>query len=293
MILKSSILSLIITLFLCQPAYSQNSHNRTEHVYGNDTVISDEPLPDKVYQAHKNNLMIVINFYAQEENKKEKIGLFASLGNGSFVKPGIIITARHILTEALKQFELTKSEHSKSGIIASYSYEIFGVIISEDPQVVTLPLNLRAYENTGSERDLMALEVPPEIMRKAFEISVINPNDPSRILLATAKFADAKLANLKSNTNDVYIVGTIYSDYDMLHYIFQAQVGAVLENMAANRRGLKKHYRLIGHAEPGYSGGPVLNKDGELIGITILSTDGRNFIYAVSSKDVKDFLKDN
>lgn len=284
---RGLILSLIMTLFLCGSVHSQDLHNRTERVYGNDTIIADEPLPDRVYRNHDNDIMVIVNFYMQEKGKK-KIGLFHSMGNGSVVIPGIIISARHVLTMALEELETMKNQHREAGIVANYSYEIMGIIISEDPELFTFPLNLRAYEDTGSERDLMALEVPPEIMKRAFETSFVDQNHPTKILLTTVKFANAKRGD------KVYIVGTIYNDFDILHYVFKAEVGAVLENMPANRRGLKRHYRLRGHAEPGFSGGPVLNEDGELTGVTIISTNGMNFIYEVSSsEDVKDFLKDN
>ncbi len=288
---RGLILSLLICLFFSGIAYSQNPRNKIERVYGNDTIISDEPLPDKVYQAHKNNILIIISFYQQEKGK-EIVNLFNGSGNGSVIKPGIIITARHIFTEGLSQLELVKKENEKANIVANYSYNILGLIITEEESVLNFPLRLRAYENLRSERDLMALEVPGEIMKNVLEANIVSLDSPSNILLTNAKLADAKLEDPKSKDNDVYIVGTINNEFDLLHYVFQAKVVAILENMPANKRGLKRLYRLRGHGEPGYSGGPVLNKDGDLIGITVMSTLGYNFIYAISSKDIKDFLKD-
>mgnify|MGYP001610987809 CR=1 FL=1 len=50
-------------------------------------------------------------------------------------------------------------------------------------------------------------------------------------------------------------------------------------------------YELRDSAEPGFSGGKVINNQGQTVGMTIAMT--KNFVYAISSKDIKQFLKDN
>jgi len=52
-------------------------------------------------------------------------------------------------------------------------------------------------------------------------------------------------------------------------------------------------YRLRDSAEPGFSGGKVMNDQGQVIGMTIAVSISKNFVFVISSKDIKEFLKDN
>lgn len=148
---------------------------------------------------------------------------------------------------------------------------------------------------------MMALRVDPQTMEKARTIGdAFNPN-PYSMLMRTSKFANADLGE------KVYISGfapttaeyldknnkSVHVYMDLINHTFVAEVEVPLPEMPGQKTEVKTIYRLRNHAESGFSGGKVMNKDGEVIGMTIALSHEKNFIYVISSKDLKDFLKDN
>ena len=80
---------------------------------------------------------------------------------------------------------------------------------------------------------------------------------------------------------------------DLINFTFPAEVTASITNMPVNKTGTKKIFRLLDSAEPGFSGGKVMNEDGKVIGMTVAATTANNFIYVFSSQDIKQFFKNN
>ncbi len=278
---------LIIFLLTYRPVYGQpNSHNRTERLNGKDVIIADEPLPDAVYQAHFNNIVILINFYEKEKDK-DRVALFTAMGNGSFIKPGVVISARHVLSEPFKKIQEQTKKDKEAGITATYSYEIFGIVFPERSEIFRIPLNLRVYSADQADPDIMVLQVPPGTMKDAIE-SNVQGDFTFKILTLSQKLTDK--SDLGTET---YTTGTLLSQDGVFRYVFKSEIVSINDIHESVGRGMNKRYTLRGHAEPGYSGGPVFNRNGELIGITVMSSDGYNFTIALSAKDVKDFLDRN
>lgn len=291
------LLLFVILQLISTPLFAQDK-NRTEEMYHfGKVIISNLSLPDEVYDAQKHKVIVSVVFF----EKGTLNTIVSSLGTGYVSETsGIIVTARHVLNETLVEAEKIKTERIKSNSRFDYEYVFMGTIIT-DRAWIDFPLSLVAVGDLGTFKDIMVLRTDiATIQRAQIAGDVLNPN-PYNILMKTSKFADADVGE------KVYISGfaPIVVEYpdknnrlvptyaDMLNYTFPAEVTAKIENMPINKAGVKLLYRLRDSAEPGFSGGKVMNSDGEVVGMTIAMTISKNFVYVISSKDIKQFLKDN
>ncbi|GEM_PF-6906002 len=288
----------VISQLILPSIYAQALKNRTEdmHHFGK-IIIASQALPDKVYEAQKNKVLVSVLFL----EKGTSSVITTSLGTGYVSEtPGVIITARHVLTEARVEAEKVKAEKVKSNSKFDYEYTFMGTIIT-DTAWINFPLSLVAIGETGTFKDIMALRTDIVTIQKAqMSGDVINPN-PYSILMRTSKFADANIGDKVYISGFAPVVGE-YADknnqpafvyVDMINYTFLAEVTAKIEDMSVNKTGIKLLYRLHDSVEPGFSGGKVMNDNGQVIGMTISMTKSQNFIYLISSKDIEQFLKDN
>jgi len=277
------------------PTFAQDLHNRSEDMFHlGRVIIAKEPLPDRVFQAQKNKILVSVVFVEKGTDKVVN----NSLGTGFLSEiSGVIVTARHLLDMALVDMERMKNNIIKSNPKFDYDYVFMGTIITRS-EWINFPLSLVAIGEKGTFEDIMALRIDAQTMQRAGEISVLNSY---RILTKTLKFAESNVGEV------VYISGfaPVVSEYldksgvktsvfvDLINHTFPAEVEAVISDMPVNRVGIEKIYRLRDSAEPGFSGGMVLNDKGEVIGMTIAVSISKNFVYAISSKDIEQFLKDN
>jgi len=292
----------VLSQLIATPLYAQDLKNRTEEMYPFGTVIiSAESLPNKVYESQKDKILIEVIFV-----EKGTTNVFInSVGTGYVTEtPGVVITVRHLLDRSLIDAENIKNNKIKSNPNFDYAYVFRGTIITNTAWI-RFPLFLTAIGEKGTLKDIMALKADPRIMENARAVGdIFNPN-PYSILMRTSKFADAKIGE------KVYISGFApgTAEYlnendepipvylDLINYTFPAEVTALLPEMPGNKTGVKTIYRLAYRlndgAEPGFSGGKVINKEGEIIGMTMAVSHEKTFIYILSSKDTKDFLKNN
>lgn len=286
---------LVLSQIITSPLFAQDLHNRTEDMFHlGRVIITKEPLSDKVFQAQKSKVLISVIFVEKGTEKT----INNSLGTGFLSKiPGVIITARHLLDTALVDMERMKNNIIKSNPKFDYDYVLMGTIITSS-EWINFPLSLIAIGERSTFKDIMVLKIDTQTMQKAGEISILNPY---KILTKTLKFANANIGD------EVYISGfaPVVSEYldknggkipvyvDLINHTFPAEVEVPIFDMPVNRAGIEKIYRLRDGAEPGFSGGMVLNNNGEVIGMTIATSISKNFVYAISSKDIEQFLKDH
>lgn len=288
----------VLSQFVSTPLFAQDLRNRTADIFHmGRVIISSESLPDPVYESQKNKILISVLFI----EKGHDTSFITSVGTGFVTEnPGTIITARHLLDLSIVDAEKIKSEKIKSNPKFDYGYMFMGTIIT-DKEWLNFPLTLVAVGGKGTLKDVMALKVDSKTMEKAQMVGDTFYQNPLRLLMKTTKFADADIGE------KVYISGfapsvaqyvdknnqlvPVYADF--IDHTFPAEVEAVITDMPGNKTGVKVLYRLRDHAEPGFSGGKVLNSQGQVIGMTVAASVSRNFIYALSSKDIRDFLKEN
>ncbi|MDO8731674.1 MAG: S1C family serine protease [Actinomycetota bacterium] len=288
----------VLSQIITAPLFAQDLKNRTEEMYPFGTVIiSSESLPDKVYKSQKNKILVSVLFL----EKGTRNVLVNSVGSGFVTETlGIIITTRHLFDGPLVDMEKMKNEKIKFNPKFDFEYMFIGTIIT-DIEWIRFPLSLAAIGEKGTFKDMMALRADSQTMERARVAGDAFSPNPYSLLMKTSKFADADIGE------KVYISGFApgtgeYFDknnksipfyVDLINHTFPAEVEVSLPEMPGNKTGVKIIYRLRNGGEPGFSGGKVINSQGEVIGMTIASSASRNFIYAISAKDIKDFLKDN
>ena len=282
---------------IATPLFAQDKNRVEEMFHLGKIIISSEPLPDKVYDAQKNKFLVNILFLEKGTTKV----ITSGLGTGFIAdKPGVILTARHLLVDNMREMDKIKAEMIKTNPRFDYDYVFRGTIITPTAWV-NFPLSMVAVGENGTMKDIMVLKTDVQTIQQAQEIgNIINPN-PFHLLLHTFEFADANVGERVYITGFAPVVAefpdknkSIMNAYlDMINFTFSAEVLAKIEDMPINRAGIKLMYRLKDSAEPGFSGGLTLNARGQVIGITVAVTTSKNFVYAISSKDIKDFLKDN
>ncbi len=288
----------VLSQLITTPLFAQDLRNRTADIFHmGRVIISSESLPDPVYEAQKNKILISVLFIA----KGSDTSFITSVGTGFVTEsPGTIVTARHLLDMSILDAEKYKADKLKSDPKFDYGYVFMGTIIT-DKEWLNFPLSLVAVGEKGTLRDIMALRVDTKTMENAQMIGDSFFQNPLRLLMKTSKFADADIGE------KVYISGyspsvseyldknnklvPVYADF--IDHTFIAETEAIITDMPINKTGIKVMYRLRDHAEPGFSGGKVLNAQGHVIGMTIASSISKNFIYVLSSKDIRDFLKEN
>jgi len=260
-------------------------------------VISSENLPEEVYRTQKNKVVVTIVF--TEKGTQNEI--VTSMGSG-FVGPkaGLIFTARHLLTQGLTEAEEIKSKKIKNNPNFDYEYDFMGTMITEETWT-NFPLFIVATGKIDTYQDIILLRTDSETIQKARDIKNFSITNPHRILLNISRFADAKLGEKVYVSGFSPLVGEYldrtnkltYIFMDLINYTFSAEITAQISDMSVNRKGVKMLYRLNNSAEPGFSGGMVLNTGGEVIGMSIAMSQSKNFVYAISSKDLREFLKTN
>ena len=265
---------------------SRQSQGSDQSVFASppaNSLISDDPLPEKVFEAQKKKIRIIGQFYinGHQNNNPEII-----VGSGfavNYKSKTIILSARHILVEPI--FDSRKGLFSFNinsyGIPEglNYSYKYFGIVNTENSQNI-FPIVPLAMGELGQHQDYVAFKADQ-----------------------TVKLSPLTL-NKDANVNeDAYVSGfgpmltgfpNRFGGYetdvsDVIDYTFKGKIAAKIQNLPINQHGVKKLYRIRVSIEQGFSGGPVFNNEGEVIGMIIEGI--RNFHSAVSSEDLLDFLE--
>jgi len=290
--------ALLLLFVLLHPSdiLAQDMRNRTEEMYRfGRVIIATEPLPDKVYEAQKRKFVISVIFSEKGTNNE----IISGIGTGFTTdQPGVIITARHLLSETIRDMDVLKAERIKTNPGFDYTYTFKGTIITRDSWI-DFPLTLAAAGEAGTLKDMMALKVGIRTIEQALISGDIKSPNPLGILMRTFEFADASLGekvfisgyapiltqlpDKNNNITSIYV--------DLINFTSPAEITAKIEGMPVNKNGISLMYRMRDGAEPGYSGGLVMNAKGQVVGI--ISAMSKNFVYAISSKDIKNFLKDN
>lgn len=265
--------------------YAGSGFGPPDYVFPGNALESDAPLPTKVEYAIKNTLAIRARFILNKPNMFFTSELLDASGTGFMVEPGIFISARHI-------FFITILELNERGSV--YSLDQYNLPYSRD-----YTYNFYGTANAGGR--------PAN-----FKMELLGMGDPHKFLDMSVFKADNFPGTVKSLEFEekAELGETVYSRgmvpliiplnelgtggktlMDFINYTFAGRISAILTDMTINKdTGLKKIYRIETTLEQGFSGGPVLNKDGKVIGMTISTT--RNFVYAISAEDLKLFLWD-
>ncbi len=267
-----------------------------------EAVISDNPLPPKVYEAQKNKISIELRLYLRGYFKELPIIV---RGTGYVYAPGHVSTARHILMETiLKGAQAGYLYHmGASGLpeAIDYTYQFLGGIANEKEEI-KFPLSLEVMGELDTFKDIMVLRVDDATMAMArnFKPKNLKDENPYAALLNTATFNTDAHLNEEIFMSGMHDIESLYirkgGTKDAVlstkrNYTFEGRIVQKIEHLPINKLGIKRFYDVKGDVEPGFSGGPAFNVDGEVIGMIIEKSE--KFPYLISSLDILDFLREH
>ena len=274
-----STLSLSFLLIFASSIFAQ----QYETIYPNGlTLIARKPLPQKVYLAQQNIVEIEGRFFTNEKPHREITG-----GQGSgFIekKSGYVISARHNIIEAMVEIW---SEHDlpyyidEKGIPVSkkYHYKFYAIVYTATSKV-EYPLEVVGIGPLGTHADVMAFRPLKQIPVNGLEL-FDNPRVGDEVY--ASGFTGYTTHYHQENGWKVVV------NAGSTKFNFENIVAAVLEDKKITSFGVKRIYKLFGGIEFGFSGGPVLDRHGQVIAVTI--EESKNFLYAISSQDVRALIK--
>jgi hypothetical protein len=189
----------------------------------------------------------------------------------------------HILGEdELRASKLSFTELKEKLGSLNCEYTVFVRVFGRNSGT-QVPVTVAAITNPESEKDIMALRVnnyADLIQQAQLPVETFEAINPAAVLMKPAVTAEAELGET------VYPTG--FGGFQP--FVEECYVSARPKNTNNYPyAGLKEPYTLRCSPDYGFSGGPVLNAKGQVIGISKSKTD--NFLLVVSQKDIEDVLK--
>lgn len=258
-----------------------------------EALESDTPLPKKVKDSFASVVSITSQMKFNSQFTPSSPGKPSSSGGTAFLATnGYFISARHVFFSSIANlrnvgfpFTIDKQGLPLPGTYKDgtpfYSYAFYGTANSNGASL-NFPLELVSMGKLDNFQDFAAFKSnnpPPEIKPLEFEENVT---------------LGETLYNAGQVPLTIEVEGTDPNPkketlFDTLRYSFSGPVVGIITDMPINDLGIKKMYRLRINCEYGFSGGPIFNKDGKVVALTILRVN--NFSYAISATDLKLFIK--
>lgn len=278
--LRAPTVALFLFLLVAPSAFAQ----QTEVIYPNGlVVIAAENLPPKVYLAQKNTLEIGVKFFYRGRPK----AVLSTAQASGFIekKSGYVVTARHTLVETMINLWYHQGEFfriDENGIPKGekYDYE-FNVILHTPTSVVEYPLELKTIGKMGTHVDVMIFKPSRKIPIGGLEL-FLNPKVGDKVYSSGFTTSGSHYHNADGRTINIQTDNGV-------KFNFENTITAILENKTITSFGLKRLYRMAGTADFGFSGGPVIHKNGQAVGITI--EGDYHFLYSVSAQDIDALIR--
>ncbi len=259
------------------------------HVFPKEALISDEPLPEKVKDSFKNTINITACFSIAKQGIFFSTEPMESAGTGSMFEPGLFISARHIFF--IMMIELNRRGYpffiDTNGLPRSdsFHYTFYGTA-NINGQAVSFPLELIAMGDPYRPKDLAVFKAidPPS------QLTPLEFGPPAN--LGDIVYSAGRVASLNPADDDLNpIRKKVLSDF--INFNFKGRISGIVTDMPNNTYAdFKKIYNIRTDLEPGFSGGPVFDKNGKIIGLTITVSPGLNFSHAISAEDQQLFIEE-
>ncbi len=276
---------IVPSIHLFGPQLAINSGQN--YVFSENTVESDEQLPEKVKQAFKSTIAISSEIKLKRQILFFTSDTYKSGGTGFYTESGIFISARHIFLIPMTEMEhnglrfsfdskgLPVSEHYDYGFFATYEL---------NKKASDFPIELIGMGDPYSIRDMAAFKSSktPLLLQPLELEDKVSLDEKVYVAGRVPILASDNDFQIKNNDGKIKLM-------DFINYVLNGNIKAIItETPGVRDGGLTKIYRIRSSPEPGFSGGPVFNRNGKVIGLTISKTS--NFTYAISAEDINKFI---
>lgn len=283
-------------------AVSQNIGQQCDFIdytFPKQALQSDAPLPIAVKESFKSTIGITVKFFVKNKiNQVYSTDLMQYGGTAFMTEPGIFISARHIFFSSIIEMQniwpfTLDTEGLPVG--SNYLYEFCGTANINGKPVI-FPLELIGMGDPYKFQDFAAFKasnLPAGLKPLKFE---------ENIGLTDAAYSSGRIPAYRPGGGSLNPTKKAVL-MDFINFIFTGHISAILDDMPDLRNdGLLRLYRLSksinsptpvysGNVEPGFSGGPVFDKNGRVIGMTVILSPGHNFFHAISATDLKIFVQ--
>lgn len=238
----------------------------------------DDPLiPQKVKEASKKKVKIKVFFIKDSSPIYQSYSLKSFNGSGFLVedknKRKIVLTARHV-------------------IFGDRNYPPPGSPLSVSPDGLSSIGNYqyRAYALDGA--GIYKLAQLKSDATEGLDIAGF------RLLEGQEAGSPVKLAKNAYLGETVYISGFGAQGspnfpgtfFDIIEGPYAGRIDGIIRDGRRGEFFSKKLYRIQGMIEYGFSGGFTLNANGEVIGMSVMTSPMRNFAFIISSEDLEEFV---
>jgi len=267
-----------------------------------NALCSADPLPNKVAEAKKNVISIRAEFSPKDTDIKNGIppDPIAAHGTAFMVEPGIIVSARHVFMDTVVKLSqaffpfIIGPDGLPEGI--GYNYQFYGNA-DFDGTAYLFPLRLIGMGQLGQHEDVMILKAE-EYPSQLKQLDLGSISDKCESLLSNFEKDIKKIKKECTVYSSGYVpMYSVYPDRfgiyqralsDIIRCEFKGTIVDISDNMPINKVGVIKRYRILTGYEQGFSGGPLFNEDGQVIGMTIEGS--REFTFAISDQDIRKVL---
>ena len=276
---------------LAVPYKTNQSENCTppNYIFPREALISDELLPEKIRDSFGNTINITACFILDNESQVLFSEPMEFDGTAYMFEPGLFISARHIFLIAIAELDKTGRHFiiDKNGLPRGdrYHYIFYGTA-NINGLAVTFPLELIAMGDPYSPRDFAvfkAINLPSQLAYLEFG----EPANLNDVVYSSGRVPSFNPLNISLNP----VIKNVLSDF--INFNFKGRISGIITNLPNNiSAGFTKIYSIRTELEPGFSGGPVFNTKGKVIGLTISVSPGLSFSHAISAEDQILFIKE-
>lgn len=272
-------LMLGVLLIFANPIFGQ----QFEVVYPNGLIaVAKKSLPRQIYLSQKNVLKIVGEFSPKGQPNAQPVVVW---GSGFVEKEsGYVVSARHLLVETAMNLAERYNEPfeiDKNGVLRglNYDYRFYAVLYTATERL-EYSLEVVAMSPMGTYADVILFKPLKKIPVNGLDLS---SNVKSGDKVYASGFTAQSTHYHKTNGEVVWVTT------DEIKFTAEHVILAVLKNKTTASIGVNKLYRLAEPTQSGFSGGPVLNSNGQVVGM-IIEKDTL-FAFVVSSDDIAVVIK--
>lgn len=257
---------------------------------GKNIIISDNPLSKNILDSFSKLIIVTVTFH-----QDKKVFTYAGSGfpirtDSSFsIRKGLVATALHLILPS-------ENDLIQAGFNMNSQMTItIGGQFCTPTHTVSVPLT-KVGQGSKALEDILILKADISEIQKMFDN--LGDNVASAEKLSLLLFIQALKEGISvsdkmklEEKNKSFVSGFFSLFGNVVPYIFEDQLTMELSTSRIPDSGVDRIYCFRGGIEPGFSGGPIFNDEGEVVALSIGSSLGRNFVVAIPIKEVMEVAK--